>query len=158
MSSSSAILPLISDENQFFMLRQKLLTQPSIKQAIVAKSANRVHLIHDNSNNIPEAAAAAQPQPRSIEITVEQKQDKFKNAIFIHCTHEGRFQGMKRELHDIHQSFFESTPNENIRLIVGNRNNRNTDFELARKRPHPSLLKIKLDKRKIKSRHSNIFY
>ena len=34
-----------------------------------------------------------------------------------------------------------NTPHGDIRLIVGNRNNPNMEYELTRKRPHSSFLK-----------------
>ncbi|CAF4815501.1 unnamed protein product [Rotaria sp. Silwood2] len=41
MSSSSALLPLIDNENRYFVLRQKLLAQPTAKQTQVDQSAAR---------------------------------------------------------------------------------------------------------------------
>ncbi len=145
MSSTTEILTLINDGNQFFNLHKKLLTQLSVQQAIVAKSTNVVTIIN-NDNNVPEVAAQIEPQ--KMKTTIKQKPDKFKNTIFMHCIHEGRFEGMKRDIHEIHNSFFKDALSKETRLLVGNRNNPNTDFEMARKRPHSSLLKIKLEKKR----------
>jgi hypothetical protein len=139
-SSSSSILPLIDNEQQFIILRQKLLAQPSIKQAIVTKSANAVDIITTVQNN-------RQTTTSIMETTVKRKDNhKFENTIFIHCVHEARLEGLQRHIHEIHDSFFKNTDYGNIRLVVGHRNNLNMDFELTHKRPHSSLLKDPLKK------------
>ena len=134
-SSSSSILPLIDNEQEFFILRQKLLAQPSVKQAIVMKSGDAVDIITNVQNNRPTTAPI-------METTVKRKNNhKFENTIFIHCVHEARLQGLQRDIHEIHDSFFKNTEHGNIRLVVGHRNNPNMDYELSRKRPRSSLLK-----------------
>ncbi|CAF1210977.1 unnamed protein product [Rotaria sordida] len=75
------------------------------------------------------------------EHTMKQKDNKFKNNIFIHCTHEARLEGVKRVIYEIHDHFFKNTDYGDIRLIVDYRNNPNMESELAHKRPHSSLLK-----------------
>ncbi|CAF4037931.1 unnamed protein product [Rotaria sordida] len=129
ISLSSSILPLIDNKEQFSVLRQQLLAQPSILQIVVAKSAALVDTIIKNKT-IEEH-----------EQTKKETENKFKSNIFIHCTHEARLEGVQRYIHEIHNSFFKNTDYEDIRLIVGHRNNPNLEFELARKRPHSSLLK-----------------
>ncbi|CAF1684118.1 unnamed protein product, partial [Adineta ricciae] len=66
---------------------------------------------------------------------------KYQNTIFIHWVHETRLTGLKRSIHEIHNDIFKSTEHSNIRLVVGDQNNPNLDFELTRKRPCGSLLK-----------------
>ncbi len=134
------------NENQFFKLRKNLLSQLSLQQVIAVTSANRVHVSNndddDDNHDISEA----------IQIDTRSKQnDKFKNVIFIHPTYEGRFKGMKQDIHEIHDDVFKNTLTNEFRLVVGNRNKYNTDLELTQKRPHPSLLKTKLAKKKKKS-------
>jgi hypothetical protein len=136
---------LITDENQFFRLRTKLLTQPSIRQAITAHSIKTVTIMTENKHVQDGGDISTNTQKKKI--IIEQKRDKFQKTLFIHCTHEGRFKGMKRDIHEIHDSFFKGTPNEDIRLVVGNQNNRNTDLELGGKRPPSSLLKVELEKK-----------
>jgi hypothetical protein len=142
-SSSSSILSLIDNEQQFFLLRDKILAQPSIKQAIVKKSAAAVDRITNVQNNRQTTTASI------MDITVKrQENDKFNNTIFIHCVHEERLKGLQRRLHEIHDSFFKNTDHRNIRLVIGHRNNPNIEFELARKRPRSSLLEDPLKKSK----------
>ena len=135
-SSSSSVLPLIDNEEQYFVLRKKLLSQPSIRQILIKTSAAAV----DNITNVQDNQQTTTTP--IMEITVKRKvNDKFKNTIFIHCVHEARLEGLPRHIHEIHDSFFQKTDHGNIRLVVGHRNNPNLDFELSRKRPRSSLLK-----------------
>ena len=73
-------------------------------------------------------------------ISEEQEKSRTKRPMFMHFTHEAQFFGLKRDIHTIHDSFFKNTPNEDIRLIVGHRNNYNLEFELAQKRPRPASI------------------
>jgi hypothetical protein len=84
-------------------------------------------------------------------VTVKRKDNnKFINTLFVHCKHEARLAGVKRHVHEIHDNIFKSTSFADIRLIVGNRNNPDMDYELTRKRPPSYLLKDK-PKKKSKS-------
>ena len=138
-SASSSILALIDSEEEFFKLRKQLLLQPTIKQILVNKSAATVDTITNDQNVVQEHGPI---NIRTMETTtIKQKDNKFKKMIFIHCTHETRLEGLKRQIHEIHDSFFKTTDYGDIRLVVGHRNNPNMEFELVRKRPHSSLLK-----------------
>ncbi len=111
MSSSSSILLLIDNEQKFFILRQKWLAQPSVKQAIVTKSAATVDIITNVENN-------RQTTTPIMATTVKRKDNhKFENTIFIHCVHEARLQGLQRQIHEIQDSFFKNTDYGNIRLL-----------------------------------------
>jgi len=125
---------LINDENQFFVLRQKLLAQPTAKQTQVTRSAAAVDIIHNNIQNV------GQTNTQTIQTIVKRKDNKFKKNLFVHCKHEARLQGLAREIHTIHESYFKTTDFGNIRLVVGYRNNPNTQYELVRKRPSSELL------------------
>ena len=143
-SSISPILPVIDDEDQFFICRRKLLAQPTAKQTQVAKSATTVRAINNEQSHAPHKVGqieATRERPRATMKEIQQNKDKFEKNIFIHCKHEARLEGLKRYIHEIHDSFFKNTPHGEIRLIVGNRNNPNMEYELTRKRPRSSLLK-----------------
>lgn len=128
-SPTSSILPLIDNEEQYFILRKILLTQPSVKQILADKSAaNADNIIKDQHRQENEA-------------TLNDKYNKLRNKIFIHSLHESRFHGLQRQIHEIHDSFFNNTIYQEIRLLVGQRNNPNLEYELTRKRPSTSLLK-----------------
>ncbi|CAF4058846.1 unnamed protein product [Adineta steineri] len=135
VSSSSSTLPLIDNEQEFYRLRENLSAQPSIKQEIVKKNAATVEITTKKQAN-------QETTTQIMETRVKRKNDdKFKNTIFIHCIHEARLEGVKRHIHEIHDSYFKSTDHGNIRLVVGHRNNPNLDFELTNKRPRSTLLK-----------------
>ena len=140
-SSTSSLLPLISEENQFFALRRKLSNQPTAKQTQAAISAAAV----DFTDNLQ---TLQQTNTKAIQTTVTRKDDKFKKNLFVHFTHEARLKGLAREIHRIHDSYFKDTIHGNIRLVVGYRNNPNIEFELSRKRPSSSILKDPLQKSK----------
>ena len=143
-SSVSPILPLLSDENQFFICRQKFLAQPTPKQTQVAKSATTVRVVNNEQSNAQQKVGQTETtRQRSIATMteVQRNNDKFKNNIFIHCKHEARLAGLKKYIHEIHDGLFKNTPHGDIRLIVGNRNNPNMEYELTRKRPPSSFLK-----------------
>ncbi|CAF4533885.1 unnamed protein product, partial [Rotaria socialis] len=129
----SLILPLIENQEQFVILRKKLLEYPSVKQILVDKSAATV----DNIIIIRDQYG----QNDDEETTNNNKDNKFQKKIFIHSLYEGRFRHIQREIHEIHDSFFKNTIYQDIRLIVGHRNNPNIEYELTTKRPCSSLLK-----------------
>lgn len=129
LSTTSSILPLIDNEEQYFILRKTLSTQPSVKQILIDKSAANVgNIIKDQHHQENETA-------------INDKYKKFWCKIFTHSLHEGRFYGLQRQIHEIHDSFFKNTVYREIRLIVAHRNNPNIEFELTRKRPSSCLLK-----------------
>ncbi|CAM4819703.1 unnamed protein product [Rotaria magnacalcarata] len=143
-SSISTLLPLISDESQFFVLRQKLSSQPTAKQTQVVLSATTVDFINHLQSVGPKHTT-------TMKTIVKRKDNKFKQNLFVHFTHEARLKGLAREIHMIHDSYFKNTIHGEIRLVVGYRNNPNIEFELSRKRPSSSLLK---DPLRIKSKQS----
>ncbi|CAF1351140.1 unnamed protein product [Rotaria sordida] len=138
-SSSLSFIPMITNPSQFFALRQKLSTQPTAKQTQLATSAAAVHLIQ-NTQNI------TQINTNNMEATVKRNNNKFKNNLFVHVTHEARLKGLAREIHMIHDSFFKDASYADIRFIIGHRIDPNIEFELSRKRPSLSLLKDPLEK------------
>ncbi|CAF4216325.1 unnamed protein product [Rotaria sordida] len=102
-------------------------------------SAAAVDLLQSTQN-------VTQRNINNMEATIKRKNDKFKNNLFIHVTHEARLKGLAREIHMIHDSHFKNTDYGEIRLVVGFRNNPNIEFELSRKRPLSSVLKDPLRK------------
>ena len=73
----------------------------------------------------------------------QKKVNKFDNTLFLHCTHEKRLKGLKRDIHKIYSETFQRSPAMAVRLIAGHRNHRNTKSELIQKRPDPTLLQLK---------------
>ena len=79
-SSVSAILPLLGDENQFLICRQKLLAQPTAKQTQVAKSATTVRAINDEQNHGQQKFGQSETTRQRSAVTmteVQQNNDKY---------------------------------------------------------------------------------
>ncbi|CAF2717511.1 unnamed protein product [Rotaria sp. Silwood2] len=132
---------MLNDEHEFFLLREKLLNQPTAKQTQLTISASTVELTQSTRH-------VTQQNYNSMEATIKSKSDKFKNNIFLHVTHEGRLKGLARDIHIIHDNHFKNTMYGEKRLVVGFRNNPNIEFELSHKRPASSVLKDPLRKRR----------
>jgi hypothetical protein len=146
-SSFPTLIPFI-DEHQFFLVRQKLLAQPTRQQAEVAKRLGDIEITNPVVLN---GLGVAQPNPQPIPlVTMKRKDNKFSSTLFVHCKHEARLAGVKRNLHKIHDDIFKNTAFGDIRLIVGHRNNPDIDYELSRKCPPSYLLK---DQPKRKSKY-----
>lgn len=139
---------MIHNAQQFFELRPTLLAQPSIQQTISMKNASKVSITMQQQNN---------SSSTTTETTIKQNhQDKFHNTIFLHCLHESRFHGLKREIHENHNVLFKKEDHGDLRLIVGHHNNPNLEFELVQKRPRNILLKDPL--KQSTSNHSFLLY
>ncbi|CAF3977119.1 unnamed protein product, partial [Rotaria magnacalcarata] len=114
--STSPFLQMIDDEKKFFQFRQKLLGQPT-----------------------PHADETKQPNECTTKLdtaTITNYQEK----LFIHYTHEKRFNVFKRDMHHVYEDTFKSTPAMYTNLIVGNRNRRQASDELIHKRPTQTFL------------------
>ena len=130
--SSASITPLIDDKNQFFTMRNTLLARPSVRELQVNHGIANAGL-STTTNNQDEHNNTSRPK----------KVNKFDKTLFLHCTHEKRLDGLKRDIHKIYADTFQGSPAMDVRLIVGHRNHRNTKSELIQKRPDPALLKPK---------------
>jgi hypothetical protein len=119
-----SIIPMIHDENEFLILRQKLLDQPTVNEdrqaATIAKKIDY--------NNIPS----------NINPLVKAKLLKRReraNSIMLHYTHDKSFSHYKRIFHQIWNDTFYNTPIQIIKLIVGTRNSPNLSKELIHRNP-----------------------
>ena len=125
--STSPFLPFIDSEKEFFLVRDKLSSQPTTRQSQVARSA----------------AAADIPNNPSKETTktIPQHANEKEKKLIIHYRHEKRFTSFKQDMHQLYDDVFNNTPVSDVKMIVGSRNRRDARNELIRKRPQPSLLK-----------------
>jgi len=133
--STSPFLPLIVDEKQFFCMRQTLLGQPTQRQSQVALSAATADIDNDPTDE-QIMKMENEKNTTTANETIYNKDDQF----FVHYTHEKRFHSLKRDMHKVYQDTFENAPAIYSKLIVGNRNRRNAQHELIRKRPKKTLL------------------
>jgi hypothetical protein len=120
-------------------MRQNLLGQPRQRQSQAALSAATADIENDQTD---------EPTTEKENITtttadrpIYNKDDK----LFVHYTHEKCFQSLKRDMHQVYQNTFENSPAIYTKLVVGNRNRRNTQHELVRKRPKKTLLQNKIN-------------
>ncbi|CAF3572915.1 unnamed protein product [Rotaria socialis] len=146
--SSRSFLPFLDEERQFLQMRIALSGQPSRKQSQVEM---RIATVTTDNNYLFEESDKKQ------EFTIQEnkKQNEFQNKLIIHYTHEKRFNTRKHDLHRIFQETFANTPIIETKLIVGNRNRKNTMKELIRKRPRQTILKNKprANENREKNRH-----
>ena len=124
------------DENQFYLMRNTILKQPTSRQSQVAMNAALVDINSDLFN---------EQMIQSKDATVESKtkEKKRENKLIVHYTHEKRLESMKRDIHQIYDNVFKHTPVEDVKMIVGTRNRRDARNDLIRKRPKRSILQNK---------------
>ena len=123
-SLSSSIMTWVENEKQYIPMRAELLKQ---KTNVEHQLLYRISTItdQDNSGQVKE----------KVNQSKQQRQDKCDKCLIIHYTHEQRLASYKRDVHQIWDETFKQTPVKDTKLIVGNRNNRNTAEELVSKRP-----------------------
>jgi hypothetical protein len=131
---SSSFLPFITDGKQFRLLRHKIMGQPTPRQSQVAASAATANIDNDQTDDKKEIKLN-----ESIKKTAK-KVTNYGDKLFVHYTHEKRFQPFKRDIHHVYGNVFKNTPAMNLKLIVGNRNRPDAANELVRKRPKASIL------------------
>ncbi|CAF3368967.1 unnamed protein product [Rotaria socialis] len=134
--SNSPFLNFIDNENKYNHTRQKLLGLPTLRQSQVAMSAAQANIDNDEADDRLNQPDESTKQP-------EKKTFNFDEKLFIHFTHENRFHTYRKDLHQIYNDVFQQTPAMDTRLIVRNRNRRETQNELIRKRPTKAILQNK---------------
>ena len=123
---SSTILSWIEYEKQFYQIRTQLLKQQT----------NVEQQVQDRISSITDQSDEEQTKDKHNPNKAQQKQDKWNKCLIIHYTHEQRLASYKRDIHQIWDATFKPTPIQETKLIVGNRNNRNSAEELVSKRPN----------------------
>lgn len=114
-----SLLPIITNTHQFFLIRDKLFAQPSVKEIQMSRRIANLEIKYDN------------------------KREKFEKTLFIHYTHESRLEPLKRDIHQIYTDVFHGTEASSIRLIIGHFNSSNIASELIQTRPYPAFVKLK---------------
>jgi hypothetical protein len=134
MSVRTTLLSSIDDAHDYLSLRTQLQQQPSVKQIIALKNAQKVRfeteILNDNTQRQKPHATTTDPT----------RKEKYTNTLIIHCRHEQRLVALKRDMHRIYESIFRGTPAMDIKLIVGHTNNRSAVRDLTRARPSMALL------------------
>ncbi|CAF2080561.1 unnamed protein product [Rotaria magnacalcarata] len=126
-ATSISILPMIHDENEYVLLRSKLLSKPTPSEhARASRIATTLDNKHQNISVDPLVHAKVH---KSDNITT------FTCPIIIHYTHESRYAHYKSIIHKAWFESFYRTPVMMTKLIVGSRNNPNLTKELVRHNP-----------------------
>lgn len=139
------------NEQQFIMMRTRILQQPTVRQSQVMIYATRAD-IPDYPTDHRDSRSTDQLRKRE-----DQNVTKVPRLI-IHYTHEKRFYAFQRDMHLIYKNTFKNTPVENVRLIVGYRNRRDAKHELIRKRPQRKLLKNQVNSSEYTSRNFTLLW
>lgn len=112
--SPSRLVAVIEDEHEYASIRSKLLEQPTnVEQQVLSRIATI-----GNANG-----------------ETKDGDSKWDRCLIVHYNHEQRLASFKKDLHRLWEVTFKETSIQNTRLIVGNRNNRNTKRELIHNRP-----------------------
>lgn len=148
----SPFLPSIENEQQFHVIRQTILNQPTSQQSQIAMSAATADLDNDPMDK-------SEIELQQSTTTEKKKTTNYHNQVILHYTHEKRFHSFKRDIHHQYEQTFQNTPAMDLKLIVGNRNRRDARHELIRKRPKLSLLQNKpINNRSLKFLGKSILY
>jgi len=115
-------------------MRQKLLGQPTQRQSQAALSEATADIENDQTD------ATTTENENTTTTTANKLIYNKDDKLFVHYTHEKRFQSLKRDMYQVYQNSFGNSPAIYSKLIVGNRNRRNAQHELIRKRPKKTLL------------------
>jgi hypothetical protein len=126
------LIPWIEHEHQFFTLRRSVLAKQTTREQQIEHKILPTGLKDETLN---------QKTVKAMSTRQEKQATKFDTTLFLHYTHEQRLQSLKRDIHKIYAETFLGTPDEDVRLVVGHRNNPNISYELMQKRPPPSMLK-----------------
>ncbi|CAF4392485.1 unnamed protein product [Rotaria magnacalcarata] len=133
--SKSRFLPLIDEEQKYFLMRKEILGLPTPRQSQVAMSA----ALADIDNDPPDDDERQQPNQHPEKS--EEKIPNYNEKFFTHFTYEKRFETCKRDMHQVYNHAFKDTPAMYTKQIVGNRIRRPAHNELIRKRPNKTLLR-----------------
>ncbi len=125
------ISPLIDNENDFAIIRRRLLNRPTMTEyQIASRIATTNDKPHDDTVENPLV------QHR------QNKESKWLNNLIIHYTHEKRLQNYKKDIRLLWNKTFEKTPIIFTKLVIGNRNGPNLMQELLHRRPVSKQNKI----------------
>ncbi len=82
-------------------------------------SAATANIDNDQTND------SKQIQPQEITKKTQQKKANYRGKLFVHYTHEKRFQSFKRNMHHVYENHvFKNKNTMDRKLIAGNHNRR----------------------------------
>jgi hypothetical protein len=124
--SSSSFLPVIDNETQLFLMRDKVMRQSTSRQSQVKLSTSKADIDNDQTDDTVDIESK---EPTK---NAGRKPTNYGDKLFFHYTHEKRFQSFKRDMHQIYEAAFKNTPTMDLKIIVGNLNCRDAQNELIR--------------------------
>jgi hypothetical protein len=145
---------LIDNEEQYFLLQNKLISQPTSRQSQMATSTTTANMDTNPRNDTEDITTTT--AETTDELPIKAKTNK--NKLIIHYTHEKRFQSFKRDMHKLYKDIFANSPAMDVKMIVGNCNRPSARHELIRKRPNKSLLQDRPIKSKSYKKTIHILY
>lgn len=108
------LINIINDEHDYNSQRIKLLGQrTNIEQKLMSRSST-IEKSTDLSND---------------------RENMEQNCLIIHYRHENRLKTLRRDTHRMWDGNFDATPIQNLRLIIGIKNDQNTKRELIHTHP-----------------------
>lgn len=111
-------------------MRETITAQPTLRQCQVEMSVATADIDNDPIDEKQDSS-----------MKTEKKSLNYKDRLFIHYTHEKRFEPFKRNMHQLYEKGFQHTPALNLKLVVANRNRRNAKDDLIHNRPKRSILR-----------------
>jgi hypothetical protein len=123
--TTSSIIPFIENEQDFNFIRDHLLNKTTVTEHQIAS-----RIAKTNDPNTTDTTDDPLVQIRLRQIS------KWVDNVIIHYQHEARLESFKKDIHQLWNQTFNETSIKNTKLIVGNRNSRNTTKALVHRRPH----------------------
>ena len=131
--SSTSIIPMIHDENEYLLLRRQILATSTTNEHA---RANRIASQMDYNNISPSVDPL-------VKAKLLKRQRKAKSLI-MHYNYERRFAHYKSKIHHKWNEVFHSKSAIDTKLIVGTRNKPSLTKELVRRSPYSSKNKTTL--------------
>jgi RNase adaptor protein for sRNA GlmZ degradation len=129
-ASLSQLQPYVHDEQGCTLLRNKILGLVTTRQSQVATSASIADVNNDQLNEQDIRPTTTTTTMKSTTVVNE----RHENRLIVRYTHERRFEPMKRQMHQIYYATFRNTLVEDVKMVVGSRNQKDARNDLIRER------------------------
>ncbi len=124
---STSFCGMIHDENEYQLLRNQMLKQPTAAENQIAYSiAKKIDI--SISQRITDPLV-------NMQLLKRQQRKNAIPPILMHYTYETLFAHYKSTIHLFWNNSFDKTPIREARLIAGTRNNKDVSKELVKKSP-----------------------
>jgi hypothetical protein len=127
---------LINSEQHFFTLQDQLRHQPTSKQSQTTISAATADIDNDSTEDNT-------TERKHFGNNMRKDGTNPENHLIVLYTYEKRSASLARNIHRNYGNVFKNTSAMGLKLLVGNRNRRDTKIELIYKRPKRLILQSK---------------